>query len=414
MNDDVKHAAFPLLQLEGQRDGALASSSDICQAGPREIQAAVVPAAVVPAAVEHASDSFMITAVELDPLGPSIVYVNPAFTRMTGYAANDVIGRTARFLEGPATSRRVLDRMRACLSAGTPFHGEAINYRKDGAMFDVEWRMDPIRDSAGETTHWVSILRDVTEKNALARVVHEQQRELQRTAILRMLAQIAEDTIHESLQPLYAIGNLGAACRNAILNQGLEIESEKILGWLDSILAGVNDAKVSATRLRSIAQGSEPRRKTVRLDDVIESALDALAQDFECGEVSLHTELKCQSTVEVDSAQIRYVLVNLVQNASEAIRSSTANTGNIKLRSWSKGGFCHVTVEDDGPGFEDETLADVFNAFYSTKPDRLGLGLAFSRAIINAHGGDIFAERVASGGFRVGFTIPVVQAPNND
>jgi C4-dicarboxylate-specific signal transduction histidine kinase len=274
--------------------------------------------------------------------------------------------------------------------------------------------MDPIRDSAGEITHWIAIQRDVTERKALERVAREQQDELQRTVILRSLAKITEDAIHDSLQPLYAVGNLAAACRNAILNRGLETESEKILEWLQSILEGVNNSKLSVTKLRSFATGSEPRREMLALDDVIVPALDMLARDFECGGVSLHTQLECRSTIEADSAQIRYVLANLVRNASEAIQSSAAKTGHIKLRSWSRDGLCHLTVEDDGPGFECEALADIFSPFYSTKTDMLGLGLAYSKTIVNAHGGDIYAERVKSGGLRVGFTIPVVQVPHRD
>jgi PAS domain S-box-containing protein len=67
--------------------------------------------------------------------GPKIEYVNPAFTRMTGYAADEVLGRTPRLLQGPGTDRTVLDRMRASLVAGEPFQGEAINYRKDGSTY---------------------------------------------------------------------------------------------------------------------------------------------------------------------------------------------------------------------------------------------------------------------------------------
>ena len=404
MNDDVKHAAFQSFRHATHVDERLRSARDLCSDTLQLVQAGV----------EHASDSFMITAAACEPPGPEILYVNAAFTRMTGYTAAEVIGRTPRLLQGPATSRRTLDRLRRCLAAGKPFSGETINYRKDGSMFDVEWRIDAIRDATGKITHWVAIQRDITEKKARERAIRAQQHELQRISMLSMQAQISASAIHESLQPLYAIGNLGAACRNAILNQCLETEKEKILAWLDSILAGVNDAKLSLTRLRSCAAGSAPCRETLAFNDVIEPALDMLAHDVERGGVCLHAQLECCTSVNVDSAQIRYVLATLVQYVCAAIQSSVATSGDITLRTWSQDGVCHATVEDDGPSMDHESRADIFSRFQSTKTDMLGLGLALSRAIVKAHRGDIFAEKVESGGLRVGFTIPAVEAPNHE
>ena len=114
------------------------------------------------AAVEVAGEAVVITSPDLDPPGPVIEYVNPAFARMTGYAAREAIGRSPRFLQGPRTDRAVLDRMRADLAAHGTFHGEAVNYRKDGSEYVLEWRIAAIRDAAGRVSHWVAVQRDVT------------------------------------------------------------------------------------------------------------------------------------------------------------------------------------------------------------------------------------------------------------
>ena len=118
------------------------------------------------AAVEASGEAIVITSAMLDGDDPKIEYVNPAFTRMTGYAADEVLGRTPRLLQGPRTDRAVLDRMRASLAAGEPFQGEAINYRKDGSTYWVEWLITPLRAGDGRVTHWVSAQRDVTERHA--------------------------------------------------------------------------------------------------------------------------------------------------------------------------------------------------------------------------------------------------------
>ncbi|HEY9299997.1 MAG TPA: PAS domain S-box protein, partial [Phormidium sp.] len=91
------------------------------------------------AAVNHAEDAVMITSTDLQFPGPSILFVNPAFTKITGYTAEEVIGRNPRFLQGPNTDRTVLNRLRQTLEAGEVFYGEAINYRKDGTEFYNGW-----------------------------------------------------------------------------------------------------------------------------------------------------------------------------------------------------------------------------------------------------------------------------------
>ncbi|MBD0274939.1 MAG: PAS domain S-box protein, partial [Acetobacteraceae bacterium] len=122
------------------------------------------------AAVEAVGEAVLITGPDLDPPGPRIEYVNPGFTRMTGYAPDEAVGRTPRMLQGPRTDRAVLDRMRSALEAGRPFRGEAVNYRKDGTAFAVEWLITPVLDRAGRVAHWVSAQRDVTgRKQAEAR-----------------------------------------------------------------------------------------------------------------------------------------------------------------------------------------------------------------------------------------------------
>lgn len=118
------------------------------------------------AAIEASGEAILITSAELTEPGPRIEYANPAFTRMTGYEAYEIIGLTPRLLQGPGTDGAVLGRMRAALVAGGPFQGEAVNYRKDGSTYVVEWLITPVRDEGGRITHWVSAQRDVTERRA--------------------------------------------------------------------------------------------------------------------------------------------------------------------------------------------------------------------------------------------------------
>lgn len=115
-------------------------------------------------AIEQTSEAVTITTADLEPPGPRIVFVNQAFTRMTGYGAEEVLGETPRILQGPKTEREVLDRMKRELFQRQSFRGETVNYRRDGSEFVMEWFVTPIVNCDFQVTHFVAIQRDVTER----------------------------------------------------------------------------------------------------------------------------------------------------------------------------------------------------------------------------------------------------------
>src|SRR5262245_12837195 len=115
-------------------------------------------------AIGQSNESIIIMSAQLDPPGPQIVYVNPAFTKMTGYAPEDVIGKTHRILEGPKTNRSVISQLCKDCVTGKVFYGETINYRKDRSEIYLEWHVGPVRNERGEVTYFAAALRDVTER----------------------------------------------------------------------------------------------------------------------------------------------------------------------------------------------------------------------------------------------------------
>jgi PAS domain S-box-containing protein len=116
-------------------------------------------------AVENTQDGILITeANQIDKPGPELLYVNQAFTRITGYDLTEVLGRTPRLLQGPKTDRSQLDKIRTALQEQKPVQVELLNYRKDGSEFWVELNIVPIANENGEFTHWVALQRDITER----------------------------------------------------------------------------------------------------------------------------------------------------------------------------------------------------------------------------------------------------------
>lgn len=125
-------------------------------------------------AIDAAFDGILITDANLDLPGPRILHANPAFCRMTGYRADEVIGREPRFLQGTETDRSVMERLRSDLENGRHFEGSAINYRKDGTAFHMHWTISPVRNKDGKTTHFVAVQRDVTESKRLLEMLQHQ------------------------------------------------------------------------------------------------------------------------------------------------------------------------------------------------------------------------------------------------
>lgn len=149
----------------------------------------VEQARVQVAALDQANDVIVISEAEpIQSPGPRVIYVNQAFTKMTGYAAEEIIGKTPRILQGPDTSRETLDLIRETLARWKPIRAELQNYRKDGSKFWVELNIRPVADANGWYTHWISVQRDITERKK------QEERQRQMAAEARRLAMAVSRT----------------------------------------------------------------------------------------------------------------------------------------------------------------------------------------------------------------------------
>jgi PAS domain S-box-containing protein len=118
-------------------------SSDLCES-------------ILDTILSQGYDSILITDASNNP---KITYANAAFTQLTGYSADEILGQSPKILQGPSTSQKVIQRLRQCLIDVTVFEGEAVNYKKDGTIFMMNWRMIPIIDN-GELNAWLAIQRE--------------------------------------------------------------------------------------------------------------------------------------------------------------------------------------------------------------------------------------------------------------
>ncbi|WP_324778589.1 bifunctional diguanylate cyclase/phosphodiesterase [Thiobacillus sedimenti] len=146
--------------------------------------------ALLEASVARLNDIVLITEADpCDEPGPRIVFVNDAFERITGYRREEVLGRSPRFLQGPLTDRRELDRIRAAIAKHEPVHSELINYTKAGTPVWLELDIVPVADAGGRTTHFVAVQRDITERKRVIQALHASEERF------KSVARVTSDTI---------------------------------------------------------------------------------------------------------------------------------------------------------------------------------------------------------------------------
>jgi PAS domain S-box-containing protein len=372
-------------------------------------------------AITQSHEAVTITTAELDPPGPTIVYVNPAFTAMTGYAAAEVLGQTPRILQGPKTDRAVLDRMRAELRAGQVFSGEAINYRKDGQEFLLEWQVAPIRDITGRITHYVAIQNDVT----VPRREEEHRRQAQK---LEVVGRLASAVAHDFNNLLQAV-----ALNCALL---LDPDAPRLEADVhDDAVRTIQEAADRATHLSrqlltfSRQQPYEPQ--PIDLDGVV-AGVEPILRRLLGAEVRLTVELGSgRGTVLADPSQLSQVVMNLALNARDAmpeggdLRISTAEVEIAPTRRGASepvsgaasvvppGRYVLLVVTDTGIGMDQEIQQRLFEPFFTTKElgHGTGLGLPTVLGIIEQAGGYITVDSAPGRGARFAVYLPIQPEP---
>lgn len=359
----------------------------------RDLQVAEEAIRLLLSAVQQSRDSIVITTAHLNPPGPEIVYVNPAFSQMTGYDTHEVLGKTPRILQGAETDRLLLADLRQHLELGEPFHGEAINYHKDGTPFYVEWNITPIRNVRQQITHFVAIQRNISDRKQL-----EEEREhlLEQEHAARQEAEAANRTKDEFL---------------ATLSHELRTPLTPILGWSkvlqtkklpqaklqEALMTIEENAKRQAQLvddlldLSRIMQGKLSLNLTeVSLAEPIAAALKTVQLAAEAKSIHVDTQIdRTLAPVVGDSGRLQQVVWNLLTNAIKF----TPSGGHIHLRLRQRGRHAELTVSDTGQGIRSEFLPFVFDRFRQEDSSitrefgGLGLGLALTRQLVEAHGG---------------------------
>jgi C4-dicarboxylate-specific signal transduction histidine kinase len=226
--------------------------------------------------------------------------------------------------------------------------------------------------------------------------------ELARSSHLQIMGELSASIAHEISQPLLGITSNAAA--------SLRCESPD----LDEAIAGLEDIRADSERaagiveaLRSLAKQAPAQLKSIDLDDVILEVVRLTSTEVVKHAVKLDTNLDAAALVMADQVQLQQLVYNLLMNALEALSGFRTGDGALRITSRRAGANIEVCVDDNGPGIPADERDKIFGAFYSTKTQGLGMGLAICNSVVQAHGGDLYAETSPCGGCRMRFTLPI-------
>jgi PAS domain S-box-containing protein len=340
--------------------------------------------------------------------GGLIVLVNSHAEELFGYSREELIGKVvdilvperfashhpdhrARFLAAPTTR---------AMGAGR----ELFARRKDGSEFPVEIGLNPIQTPQGPL-----VLANVVDISARVAGEEEARRRREQVELLSRVSLLGEMTAslaHEVNQPLAAIMN-NATAATEYIKQG-RLDPKQLQEILTDVIGDSRRAHDIIHNVRSAIKKGSAIRGRINLNDVAKAVTHMVHPDAAANfcrvEMSLAPDLP---VIEGDPIQIQQVLINLVRNAFDAMRDTSPSRRIVEIATNSNGdGTISVAVRDYGCGISEKTREHLFEQFFTTKEEGLGMGLAIVRSIVEAHGGTIGAENADGGGARFHFRLP--------
>src|SRR5260221_309923 len=365
-------------------------------------------------AQKQAHDRFRLV-VEASPNGivlvnarGHIVLVNACVEKLFGYGREELIGQGIKVL--------VPERFRGEYPAnGAGFHAESaaraigaglelFARRKDGTEFPVEIGSSPIQSQEG--TQVLNVIVDISERKQAEAEARQHREELAHLSRVAIMGEMAGSLAHELGQPLGAIvTNAGAALR--FLDRD-RLSGEKMRQVLQDIVADGRRASEVIHTINGMGRKEEGARQLLHLNDVIAEVLRLMRSDALAHDCTVLTELHpALPTVEANLVQLQEVFINLIVNAFEASKGVPRVQRRVIIRTERDGGGAvRACVRDFGTGLPADKPERVFDQFFSTKREGMGIGLFIARSIAIAHDGSLYAENAEGGGAQFWLQLP--------
>ena len=333
-------------------------------------------------------------------------YVNSRFVEYCGMPPEQSAGSGWQAAIHPDDLQEHVSKLMASVATGEPFENELRFRRPDG---QYRWHLDrgvPLRDEDGNIVKWYGVVTDIEDRKC-AEQEREKLRQLEADLAhinrVSTLGEMAASLAHEIKQPITAAVTSANTC----------------LEWLAHEPPNVDRARAAATKvdkyghraveiidhIRSLYKKSPPQRELIDVNGIIQEILTLLKGEANRYPIAMRAELASDlPKTMVDRVQLQQVFMNLTLNAIEAMKDSG---GELTVRSQvEQDGQLLFSLVDSGVGLPTEKMEQIFSAFYTTKPQGSGMGLAISRSIVESHGGRLWATANDERGATFHFTLP--------
>jgi PAS domain S-box-containing protein len=335
-----------------------------------------------------------------------ITYWNHGAEEQYGWTSKEAVGRVSHQL-AQTIFPAPLEEINAELLRRGRWEGELIHRKRDGTQVVVASRWALQRDAQGQAVAVLETNNDITERKRTEEALHKAQAELAHVTRVMTMGELTSSIAHEVNQPLTAVVTNGNACLRWLATQPPNLdEARESVG---RIIRDGHRASEVIGRVRASFRKATPEKARLDINGLIQDVVALVPSEMRRNHILLRTELMADlPPVLGDRIQLQQVLLNLIINSIEAMSAVTDRPRKLLIRSQrhEMDGVL-VAVEDSGVGIEVQNLAQLFDGFFTTKPDGLGMGLSISRSIIEAHSERLWATASQPSGAVFQFTLPV-------
>ena len=276
--------------------------------------------------------------------------------------------------------------------------------RHDGVYRWFRMRVNPALDENGRVLRWYGLHSDIDDEVKALEKLQAAQEKLAQSSHLAGLAEVSASTAHELKQPLAALVTNSQACQSWLSASPPNLERARRSA--ERIVKNAMQASEVVARIRGLFAQKQPDKDLVDINEIVDDVIQVVRTKHRNRELTVNRKLdEALPLVPADRVQIQQVFYNLARNCVEAMQSNVDQPVVLDVRSLSVDGAVRVEVVDNGEGISDPQ--QIFEPFYTTKKDGMGMGLTICRSIIDAHDGKLWAERIVPRGSLFVFELPL-------
>jgi PAS domain S-box-containing protein len=345
----------------------------------------------------------MPTMVWIGGTDGSNEFGNRRWQEYTGFSHGKTVGSGWQDAVHPTDLKRHLEKWCESLASGEPFENEVRYRRADGQYRWFLSRAVPLRDEQGKIVKWYGISTDIDDRKRAEQEREQLRADLAHVNRVSILGELAASVSHELKQPITAAMTDAQTCMRWLKRDQPDM-GEALEATMRIVKDGTRATEI-IDRLRSLYKKSPPQRELVDVNEVVREMLALLRSEANRYSIVTRSELAPDlPKITADRVQLQQVFMNLMLNAIEAMKD-TGGDLTIKTEPSQEGPLL-ISVSDTGVGLPAESTDEIFNAFFTTKPEGSGMGLAISRSIVESHGGRLWATPNNGRGARFQLTLP--------